>query len=124
MLRTIGAIYPHLLQAMRSMGRAVPARWLQCLAPDIGGLPPAQLIARFPDYRTDASIFRLQTHWLQDAALLANVNSLHCFVDDYIEVDIDVLRNWMNGPRGVIFACPALWYVSGCGTPFCCGRFI
>lgn len=106
MSRTIGALYPHLPQAMRALERAVPARWRGSLAPDIGGLPPTELMARFPDYHADASAFRLQARWLQDAALLTKVDTLHRFVAERIDVDIDALRNWMNSPRGVIFACP------------------
>ena len=106
MYRMNGAVYPHLPLAMRLLEHTVPARWQQRLHPDIGGLPPDEVLDRFPNYRADAAAFRLQARWIRERAFETTADTLHRFVADRIEVDIDALRGWMNGPTGAIFACP------------------
>jgi len=83
-----------------------PPAWHQRFVPEIGGLPPADVLARFPNYRTDAAAFRLQARWMRERAFETTAETLQQFIEDRIEVDIDQLRFWMNGPTGAIFACP------------------
>lgn len=104
--RLVNVMYPYLPQALHALERFAPVSWRRRLIPDTEGQPPAELRACFPGYHVDAAAFHLQSRWLHDAAFGISTSTLHRFVAERVEVDMDALRGWMNGPRGAIFACP------------------
>lgn len=106
MYRLINAAYPHLPLAMRLLEHVAPKRFQLRVRPDIGGLPPDDLLAQFPNYIADAAAYRLQARYMRERAFETTSATLTRFVADRIEVDIEALRSWMNGPTGAIFACP------------------
>lgn len=106
MYRIIDALYPHLPLAMRALERVGPSPWRRSLQEMIGGLPPDEVLAGFPNYQANAAAFRLQARWIQERAFEATAETLTRFVAERIDADIDVLRGWMNGSAGAIFACP------------------
>lgn len=98
-------LYPLLPSLLPAIDRLLPDRWRKWPAP-FGGRPPQSVIDRFPRYDAVALAHRMRTKVLQETAFHVTAQSLERYVADNLIVDIGLLRSWLHGGKGAIFASP------------------
>ena len=64
------------------------------------------VIDRFPRYDAVALAHRMRSNVLQETAFHVTAQSLERYVADNIIVDIELVRSWLHGGKGAIFASP------------------